>query len=151
LKEAQNLFEALHIAATVRDERFGGTPLKVSFCGILRPEQQAAADAMLAHETGVLAATTAFGKTVIAAWLIAQRGVNTLVLVHRQQLLEQWVERLSAFLGLPADAIGRLGGGRKKLTGVLDVALMQSLVRKGAVDDRVANYGHVVVDECHHL
>ena len=106
---------------------------------------------MLVHDTGVLAATTAFGKTVIAAWLIAQRGVNTLVLVHRQQLQEQWIERLSAFLGLPPKMIGRLGGGRKKLTGALDVALIQSLVRKGAVDDRIAAYGHLVVDECHHL
>ncbi len=151
LKEAQGVLEALKIEPVLRDERCGGTPLKASFCGALRPEQQAAAEAMLANDTGVLAATTAFGKTVIAAWLIAQRGVNTLVLVHRQQLLEQWVERLSAFLGLPADTIGRLGGGRKKLTGALDVALMQSLVRKGAVDDRVAGYGHLVVDECHHL
>jgi very-short-patch-repair endonuclease len=77
--------------------------------------------------------------------------VNTLVLVHRQQLLEQWIERLSAFLGLPGKAIGRLGGGRKKLTGALDVALMQSVVHKGVVDDRVGSYGHLVVDECHHL
>ena len=98
-----------------------------------------------------LSATTAFGKTVLAAWLIAARGVNTLVLVHRQQLLEQWVERLSSFLGMPAKAIGRLGGGHKKLTGGIDVALIQSLVRKGVVDDRVADYGHLVVDECHHL
>ena len=66
------------------------------------PSKQAAAQAMLAHDTGVLSATTAFGKTVVAAWLIAQRGVNTLVLVHRRQLLEQWVERLSAFLGSAA-------------------------------------------------
>src|SRR5439155_22070380 len=109
------------------------------------------AEAMLRHETGVLSATTAFGKTVLAAWLIARRGVNTLVLVHRQQLLEQWTDRLSAFLGLPAKQIGRLGGGRKKLTGALDVALVQSLVRKGTVDDCVADYGHIVVDECHHL
>jgi len=99
----------------------------------------------------VLAATTAFGKTVVAAWLIARRAVNTLVLVHRQQLLEQWIERLSAFLGVPAKNIGRLGGGREKLTGALDVALIQSLVRKGVVDDRVGDYGHLVVDECHHL
>ena len=68
---------------------------------------------MLAHDTGVLAATTAFGKTVVAAWLIAQRGVSTLVLVHRRQLLDQWVERLSTFLGVPAKSIGRIGGGRK--------------------------------------
>jgi hypothetical protein len=82
---------------------------------------------------------------------ISRRAVNTLVLVHRQQLLEQWVERLSQFLGVPPKSIGRLGGGRRKLTGTLDVALLQSLVRKGTVDDVVANYGHLVVDECHHL
>ena len=135
----------------VRDERFAGNPLQVSFSGTLRSEQQVAADAMLRQDTGVLAATTAFGKTVVAAWLIAQRGVNTLVLVHRQQLLEQWIERLSTFLNLPASEIGRVGGGRKKRTGVLDVALMQSLVRKGVVDDCLGTYGHLVVDECHHL
>ena len=88
---------------------------------------------------------------MVAAWLIAQRGVNTLVLVHRQQLLEQWIERLSTFLNLPAKTVGRLGGGRKKLTGMLDVALMQSLVHKGVVDDRVGEYGYLIVDECHHL
>ena len=123
----------------------------MTFHGELRPEQKAAADAMLAHETGVLAATTAFGKTVVAAWLIAQRGVNTLVLVHRRQLLDQWIERLSAFLGMPAKSIGRIGGGRSRPTGLLDVAIIQSLVRKGVVDDRVAEYGHLIVDECHHL
>jgi superfamily II DNA or RNA helicase len=106
---------------------------------------------MLKHDTGVLAATTAFGKTVVAAWLIAQRGVNTLVLVHRRQLLDQWVERLAAFLNLPVKSIGRIGGGRKKPTGVLDVAVIQSLVRKDVVNDCVADYGQVIVDECHHL
>jgi hypothetical protein len=98
LDEVQQALQALKIKPVIRDERCCGTPLNVSFCGELRPEQQAAAKAMLGHDTGVLAATTAFGKTVIAAWLIAQRGVNTLVLVHRQQLQEQWIERLSAFL-----------------------------------------------------
>lgn len=151
LEETQELLTSLGIKPLIRDERFAGNPLPVSFQGELRPEQMAAAKVMLAHETGVLAATTAFGKTVVAAWLIAQRGVNTLVLVHRQQLLEQWVERLSAFLGMPPKAIGRIGGGRKKPTGALDVALIQSLVRKGVVDDRVADYGHLIVDECHHL
>ncbi len=151
LDEMKQILHSLKIKPVVRDERCGGTPLNVTFCGTLRSEQQAAAEAMLGHDTGVLAGTTAFGKTVIAAWLIAQRGVNTLVLVHRQQLLEQWIERLSTFLGLPAKMIGRLGGGRKKLTGSLDVALMQSLARKGVVDDRVGTYGHLVVDECHHL
>ena len=78
-------------------------------------------------------------------------GAQTLVLVHRRQLLEQWIERLSTFLELPPKAIGRIGGGQKKPTGTLDVALLQSLVRKGVVDDRVGEYGHLVVDECHHL
>jgi superfamily II DNA or RNA helicase len=78
---------------------------------------------------------------------MAQRGVNTLILVHRQQLLEQWIERLSLFLGVPPKTIGRLGGGRHRLTGSLDVALIQSLVRKEAVDDRVADYGQLIVDE----
>jgi superfamily II DNA or RNA helicase/very-short-patch-repair endonuclease len=151
LDEIQQVLHALKIEPVLRDERCAGTALEVAFSGTLRPEQQAAAEAMLAHDTGVLAGTTAFGKTVVAAWLIAQRGVNTLVLVHRQQLLEQWIERLSAFLGVPAKTIGRLGGGRKKLTGNLDVALVQSLVHKGVVDDRAGTYGHLVVDECHHL
>ena len=151
LEEVQSLLHGLKIKSTIRDERQRGDPLPVSFHGELRPEQRAAAEAMLAHETGVLSATTAFGKTVIGAWLIAQRGVNTLVLVHRRQLMEQWAERLSAFLELPAKSIGRIGGGRKQATGRLDVALIQSLVRKGVVDDRVSGYGHLIVDECHHL
>ncbi len=139
------------VCPVIRDERYGGRPLAVTFHGSLRPEQQAAAEAMLGHDIGVLAATTAFGKTVVAAWLVAQRGVNTLVLVHRRQLLDQWVERLSTFLGLPTKAIGRIGGGRSRATGLIDVAIIQSLVKKGVVDDRVADYGHVIVDECHHL
>lgn len=149
--EVMALFSGLGISTDFRDERFSGAPLDVAFCGELRPEQATAGAAMLAHDTGVLAATTAFGKTVLAAWLIAQRGVNTLVLVHRQQLLEQWVERLATFLGIAEKEIGRWGGGRRKLTGRIDVALMQSMVRRQVVQDLVADYGHVVVDECHHL
>lgn len=151
LDEVKALFAGLKIDVSVRDERCRGTPLALSFAGTLRAEQQAAAEALLRHDTGVLSATTAFGKTVVASWLIARRDVSTLVLVHRQQLLEQWIERLSTFLNVPAASIGRLGGGRRKFTGGLDVALMQSLVRKGTVDDSVANYGHLIVDECHHL
>ena len=137
--------------AIARDERWRGTSVDVAFCGELRPEQQAAADALLKHDTGVLAATTAFGKTVVAAWLIAQRGVNTLVLVHRRQLLDQWIDRLSTFLGLAVKSIGRIGGGRDRPSGMVDVAVIQSLVRRGVVDDRVADYGHLIIDECHHL
>lgn len=151
LEEVLDLLKALKIKTKVRDERFGGKRLELAFNGTLRPEQQKAGTAMLAHDFGVLSATTAFGKTVLAAWLMAQRGVNTLILVHRQQLMEQWVERLSQFLGLKTAEIGRWGAGKKKLTGNVDVALLQSLVRKGVVSDAVADYGQVIVDECHHL
>jgi superfamily II DNA or RNA helicase/very-short-patch-repair endonuclease len=151
LGDVEAMLRQLKVKPVLRDERFAGTPLQLSFKGELRPEQLAAAKVMLTHETGVLAATTAFGKTVLAAWLIAQRGVNTLVLVHRQQLLKQWVERLSHFLDLPTKEIGQIGSGRKQVTGQVDVAIIQSLVRKGVVNDLVANYGHLVVDECHHL
>lgn len=151
LEEVVGLLESLHVEVAVRDERCHGRALAVEFCGTLRDEQQQAGAAMLAHDTGVLAATTAFGKTVLAAWLIAQRGVNTLIVVHRQQLLEQWIERLSQFLGIAPKTIGRWGGGRKKLTGNIDVALIQSVIRKDVVQDLVGDYGHLVVDECHHL
>ena len=149
--ELRDTLHDLGIRQTVRDERHAGRTLDVTFQGELRREQQVAADAVLAHDTGVLAATTAFGKTVVGAWLIAKRGVSTLVLVHRRQLLDQWVERLSTFLGVPAKSIGRIGGGRNTPTALLDVAVIQSLVKKGVVDDRVAGYGHLIVDECHHL
>jgi superfamily II DNA or RNA helicase/very-short-patch-repair endonuclease len=151
LDELLGMLKSLKIKTVIRDERFNGQTLNVSFHGQLRPDQQVAAEALLRHDTGVLAATTAFGKTVVAAWLIAQRRVNTIILVHRQQLLEQWIDRLSSFLDVPANSIGRLGGGRKKLTGRLDVALIQSLVRKETVDDRIGNYGYIIVDECHHV
>jgi superfamily II DNA or RNA helicase/very-short-patch-repair endonuclease len=151
LDDVRKTLTDLGVRTAIRDERRDGSRLEVQFQGELRQQQKAAADAMLRHETGVLAATTAFGKTVVAAWLIARRGVNTLVLVHRRQLLDQWIERLSTFLDVPAKSIGRIGGGRNRPTGQIDVGIIQSLVRKGVVDDRVAEYGHVIVDECHHL
>src|SRR5262249_19262107 len=151
MEDVQQLLSDLNITSIVRDERRYGRPLPATFQGTLRPEQKAAAEAMLAHDIGVLAATTAFGKTVVAAWLMAERGVSTLVLVHRRQLLDQWVERLSTFLNIDNLRIGRIGGGRRKPTGSIDVAVIQSLVRKGVVDDCIADYGHVIVDECHHL
>ena len=151
LEEAEKMLHGLGIGTSTMDQRCIGRPLEVAFQGTLRPDQEAAAKALTAHDAGVLVAATAFGKTVVAAWLIAQRGVSTLVVVHREQLLQQWVDRLSEFLDLGKDRIGRLSGRRKKLTGAVDVALMQSLVRKGEVDDRVADYGYVIVDECHHV
>jgi superfamily II DNA or RNA helicase/very-short-patch-repair endonuclease len=151
LEDVRDLLASLGIAIVIQDKRNPGRPLDVQFHGSLRDEQNFAANAMLGHDIGVLSATTAFGKTVIGAWLIAQRRVNTLVLVHRRQLLEQWIERLGAFLRLELQSIGQIGGGRNKPNGLIDVALIQSMVRKGVVDDRLAEYGQVIVDECHHV
>ena len=83
--------------------------------------------------------------------MIAIRGRNTLVLTHRRQLLDKWVARLQTFLDIPPDQIGVIHGAKKKPTGSIDLALVQSLFHNGVVADLVANYGHVVVDECHHL
>ncbi len=141
----------VRVETSIRDERFPGHPIEVSFHGELNPEQKKAGEVLLGHDTGVLAATTAFGKTVLGAWLIAQRQVNTLILVHRRQLLDQWMDRLAKFLGVSTAEIGQIGGGRNKPTGRIDIALVQSVNRKGVVDDRIADYGHLIIDECHHL
>ena len=145
------LLSDLDIPLHWRDERNGGQTVETTFLGELTGGQKTAVRALLDHDTGVLAATTAFGKTVVAAAVIAERKANTLVLVHRRQLMDQWVTQLQTFLDLPPEAIGQVGGGKRKPTGIVDVAMLQSLVRKGEVDDLVADYGHVVVDECHHL
>ena len=147
----RDLFDALNISVCVEDHRHAGRPIQAAFVGGLRPEQEKAVKALMAHETGVLAATTAFGKTIVGAHMIAARGVNTLVLVHRRQLMDQWVERLGAFLNVGRENIGTIGGGKRKAKGVIDVALIQSLARKGEVDDLVGDYGHLIIDECHHL
>lgn len=146
-----DLLASLGIAVAIEDRRFSGAAIPLAFTGALRSDQEVAITALLPHDTGVLAATTAFGKTILAIRMMAERGRNTLVLVHRRQLMDQWIERLTAFSNMPRDAIGMIGGGRRKPKGQVDVALIQSLVRKGEVDDIVGNYGHLVVDECHHL
>ena len=145
------LLESHGIEVETRDERFLGMPIDMSFHGELRPEQKQAAEVLFAHDIGILSATTAFGKTVVAAWLIAARQVNTLILVHRRQLLNQWRERLALFFDLPKKEIGQIGGGSRKPSGRIDVAVIQSLNRKHIVDDIVEKYGQIVVDECHHL
>jgi superfamily II DNA or RNA helicase len=139
------------ITCDLRDERFDGSPIDVPFVGTLRLDQEAAVAAMLHHDTGVLCAPTAFGKTVTAAAMIARRGVTTLVLVHRTELLKQWQERLQAFLGVGKGEVGTIGGGKAKPTGKIDIAVMQSISRQGKVNPLVDNYGQVIVDECHHV
>lgn len=145
------LLKANAISADFQDERAEGDPIQIAFQGELTDEQMEAAEGLIKHEMGVLSAPTAFGKTVIGAWLIAQRQVSTLVLVHRQHLLDQWRERLASFLDIPVASIGQIGGGKRSITSFVDVGLLQSVVRNGAVNDLVANYGQVIVDECHHV
>jgi len=151
LEEVTSLLEGLGIETEIRDERFAGRAIDVEFLGSLRPAQKKAAKAMLDHDIGVLSASTAFGKTVVAAYLIAKRGVNTLILVHRRQLLDQWAARLATFLDVGSRKVGQIGGGKRSPTGIIDVAMVQTLSRKGIVDDIVGEYGHLVVDECHHI
>jgi superfamily II DNA or RNA helicase len=151
LDDALELIKSHNIKPELSDERFGGASINVAFKGELRPLQQEAAQKLFAHGYGILSAPTAFGKTVIAAWLIAKRKVNTLVLVHRRQLMDQWRERLALFLGMPLEEIGEVSGGKKKVTGSIDIGLIQSLNRKGEVKDMVAEYGQIIVDECHHI
>lgn len=155
LDAARALLKDNGIRCDLQDERFVGEPIQASFAGTLRPDQEQAVSAMLQHDAGVLCAPTAFGKTVAAAAIIARRGVNTLVLVHRTELLKQWQERLQTFLGLDTKAakgvVGTIGGGKAKPTGQIDIAVMQSLSRQGEVNALVESYGQVIVDECHHV
>ncbi len=150
-EETVSLLKAHGIKPIIQDERFFGVPLNLTFHGTLYPEQETAIQALLQHDEGVLSATTAFGKTVIAARIIAKRGVNTLILVHRRQLLDQWRERLALFLGLSVREIGVISGGKKAPGKRVDVAVIQGLSRNGEVNDLVAEYGQVIIDECHHL
>jgi superfamily II DNA or RNA helicase len=151
LDAALDLLRDNAIGCELIDERYAGSLLDVTFVGTLRLDQEVAVAAMLHHDAGVLCAPTAFGKTVTAAAMIARRRVNTLVLVHRTELLKQWQERLQSFLAVGKGVVGTIGGGKAKPTGKIDIAVMQSLSRQGEVNSLVENYGHVIVDECHHV
>lgn len=151
LDAALELLRVNQIQFDVQDKRCVGNSINVSFAGTLRVDQEAAVAGMLQHDAGVFCAPTAFGKTVTAAALIAQRGVNTLVLVHRTELLKQWQARLQTFLGVGKGVVGTIGGGKAKPTGIIDIAVMQSLSRQGEVNSLVESYAHVIVDECHHV
>lgn len=154
------------VPVTWIDRTCSGRVIRVAFQGVLQEEQNLALQALLRHRNGVLAAATAFGKTVLAAGLIAERGVNTLILTHRRQLLLQWMGKLSQFLAIDeeppirkgkrrgriqATCIGQIGAGKDRPTGIVDVAVMQSLISQGEVKDSIRQYGMVIVDECHHV
>jgi len=152
IDDAMNLLGELKIQPVIQDERFAGKPITdLQFQGTLTEEQNQAANKLLAQDIGTLSATTAFGKTVVALHIMAKRQVNTLIIVHRRQLLDQWLERIDTFLNVPKNQVGKIGGGKNKATGIIDVAIMQSLIKNHEVNDLVANYGQVIFDECHHL
>ena len=164
--DVASLLDEAGVRAAWLDSTCPGRRINVVLNGNLREEQIPAAEEMLKHDTGVLSATTAFGKTVIAAKLIAERKTNTLILTHRRQLLSQWTAKLTEFLeineALPVlekkrgrkrkqSLIGQIGAGKASPSGIIDIAIMQSLNSGGEVKEWVKNYGMVIVDECHHV
>ncbi|MBB5325888.1 superfamily II DNA or RNA helicase [Anoxybacillus tepidamans] len=151
LEEVIDLLSSLSIHAEVNDHRFDGQVIEVQFHGELTSQQHDALSQLLKHDIGILSATTGFGKTVIAAALIAERKVNTLVVVHRAQLIQQWIEQLSMFLNIPSKEIGQIGGGKNKITGNVDIATIQSLNYKGELKSSITQYGQIIIDECHHI
>ncbi len=147
----ETLLNELGITLHLDDKRQAGVVTSFEFHGTLSNVQQQAVDKLMQHDIGIFVAPPGSGKTVVGAWMTAARNCSTLILVHRKPLLDQWVAQLARFLDLPPKSIGTIGSGKSKATGVLDVAMMQSLVRKDEVADLVATYGQIIVDECHHL
>lgn len=155
-------FQQNNVEVLIADKTNRGQDIDVSFNGELRPEQIAAIDQLSIHDTGVLSATTAFGKTVAAIGLIAKLKVNTLILVHTQALQTQWIERLHEFLHLEYTHIEepRKRGRKKKISpfgttgalhGWVDVVTIQSCTSQEEAPELLHQYGMVIVDECHHV
>ena len=164
-----SLFGALSDAGLqydIADKRQSGRKLKVHFTGDLYPEQLAAVEKLSAYDNGVLHAATSFGKTVVGAYLIAQKRVNTLILVHNVEIMSGWVKALEQFLKIDEDlptyttpsgrvkhresCIGTFSSQKNALSGIIDVAMITSLGRDDDVNPIVRNYGMVIMDECHH-
>ena len=151
---------------SIDDQRERGQPIRCSFNGSLKEEQDIAAEVMLNFDNGILSAATAFGKTVVCSYLIAKRKVNTLILVDKVNLLSQWTEELGKFVlcneTLPeyttktgrikkrSSVVGNLSGTKDTLTGIIDVATVGSLFRRGDFHEKINTYGMVILDECHH-
>ena len=161
-----NRFNDVDISFTLTDNRCTGMPLDVSFNGTLYEEQMRGAKAILEHDNGILAATTSFGKTVVGAYMIAQRKTNTLILVHNTEIQKNWIEDLNKFLNINAELpeyqtktgrvkkrksiIGKLYTGHNSMTGIIDVAIFSSLGRGAEIDPIIEQYGMVIMDECHY-
>ena len=144
------LVASLESRLELTDDRADPPAIDLTFAGTLRPQQVAAVADLVDHDLGVLVAPPGAGKTVMACAVIAHHHAPTLVVVDRKELVDQWRSRLAEHLGLGPKEIGQMGCGKDKLTGVVDVAMLQSLARRddGTIFER---YGLVVVDECHHL
>lgn len=149
----------------MNDKRQLGYEIDVEFKGILYPEQEKAAKSMLAFDYGILGAATGFGKTVIGAYLIAQLKVNTLILVHNREIMKNWIDDFEKFLDIQKELpeyetkrgkrkrktlVGRLYAGHDSMTGIIDVGMITSFGKKDNIDERIKDYGLVIVDECHH-
>lgn len=151
IQSLKDLLEKRSIEISVTNQCHPGNPISCSFQGQLSFQQEEAVQTLMNRENGIIAATTGFGKTVLAASLMAQRGVNTLIIVNRKQLIEQWKEKLAAFLDINKKQIGQIGGGKNKPSQYIDIAMIQSLNRNEKARENLSNYGQVIVDECHHI
>ena len=151
IHDLRALLDEYGITFNLEDKRFPGHRAAFKFYGGLTKEQKLAVKKILENDLGILVAPPGTGKTVLAIAAIEKRKTNTLILVHRKPLLDQWRTQVSAFLGIDIKKIGQIGSGKNKATGILDVAMLQSLERKGKVDDRIADYGFIIVDECHYI
>ena len=144
------LFNDYHITYELLDKRSLGTRLDVKFQGTLRPKQRLVANQLLKNETGVLCASTGFGKTVIGLYALAQRGVSTLIITNRKELATQWRISAEIFLDLPRESIGTISSGKVKPSGIVDIATVQTLANQKDWQKEISRYGMIIVDECHH-
>ncbi len=151
LEEIKDILNKHSITYEILDYQITNPLMDIKFNGNLFPQQQEALDNLLEHSTGTLMATTGFGKTVVAAALIAERKVNTLIIVNRKQLLEQWKASLLNFLKVDPKSIGQISGGKIKPTGILDIATIQSLTSKPENLAKIKQYSQIIIDECHHF
>jgi superfamily II DNA or RNA helicase len=150
-EKVANLVAEAGSQLVIHENRPDPEPIDFATTFQLREDQEEALKALRDHELGVLVAAPGAGKTVVACALIAHHHQPTLIIVDRKPLVEQWTERLATHLGLAPKEVGQIGGGRNKTTGIVDVAMAQSLARREDLDEMSSRYGLVIVDECHHV